>query len=62
MENQPIQIIERSNEKPQLSLEGKTGRSHTPIIKGEEIRVNRYIPNPIIEMSEKVCVKMKMYI
>ena len=40
MENQPIQIIERSNEKPQLSLEGKTGRSHTPIIKGEEIRVN----------------------
>lgn len=52
MENQPIQIIERSNEKPQLSLEGKTGRSRTPIIKGEEIRVNRYIPNPIIEMSE----------
>ena len=49
MENQPIQIIERSNEKSQLSLEGKTGRSHTPIIKGEE---NRYIPNPIIEMSE----------
>ena len=52
MENQPIRIIERSNEKPQISSDGRTGRSHTPIIKGEEIRVNRYIPNPIIEMSE----------
>lgn len=58
MENQPIRIIERSNEKPQISSDGRTGRSHTPIIKGEEIRVNRYIPNPIIEMSEILLIKL----
>ena len=52
MENQPIQIIERSNEKPQLSLEGKTGRSHTPIIKGEEIRVNRYIQIQLLKCQK----------
>lgn len=44
--------MENGNEKPQLTLESRTGRSNTPIIKGEEIKVNRYIPNPILEMSE----------
>ena len=51
-ETQPVQIMENGNEKPQLTLESRTGRSNTPIIKGEEIKVNRYIPNPILEMSE----------
>lgn len=43
--------IDISGEKPKMS-DPKTGRSSAPIIKAEEIKVNRYIPNPIIEMSE----------
>ena len=43
--------IDISGEKPKMS-DSRTGRSNAPIIKAEEIKVNRYIPNPIIEMSE----------
>ena len=37
---------------PDEKMDHRSARSGTPIIKGEEIKVNRYIPNPNIEMSE----------
>ena len=37
---------------PDEKMEHRSARSGTPIIKGEEIKVNRYIPNPIIETKE----------
>ena len=47
-------LYEKETIKRRLESSGTlmSARSGTPIIKGEEIKVNRYIPNPNIEMSE----------
>ena len=51
----PVEVVQNERaiaEKPIATNGEKSSRSQAPMIKGEEIRVNRYVPNPILEMSE----------
>ena len=57
VEQAPVEIVnnEKVVEKPVLNCsnnEMKSNRSHAPMIKAEEIKVNRYVPNAILEMAE----------
>ena len=51
----PVEVVQNERaiaEKPIATNGERSSRSQAPMIKGEEIRVNRYVPNPILEMSE----------
>ena len=51
----PVEVVQNERaiaEKPIATNGERSSRSQVPMIKGEEIRVNRYVPNPILEMSE----------